>query len=358
MKKASIIIPTYDEKENIPELFERIDSSMDPVYEYDIIVVDDDSPDRTWEVAEGYSDKYPVTVIRREEKKGLATAVIRGIEETDNEIVAVMDADLQHPPEKIPELISKVEKGADVAIGSRYIEGGSPDEFGIFRKAMSRGADLIAKTIFRDVRGISDIQTGFFALRKEVLEDADLDPAGYKILLELLVQGEYNRTEEVGYEFGERKGGESKLGIGTIFSYLKHLISLSFRSGEFFRFMKFCIVGGSGTIVNLTILYLLTTSGLFYLYSGGIAIEAGLLTNFFLNNVWTFGDIEVSGIKDISKALVRDHLVRSGGIVINMLMLWVLTHFLGVYYILSQVFGIIVATVWNYGGNKWWTWQQ
>lgn len=358
MTGASIIVPTYNEKENIPELFKRINSAIKPDSEYEIIVVDDDSPDETWRIASEYSDQYPVTVMRRKEEKGLATAVIRGIEEASYEIVVVMDADFQHPPEKIPELVSRVEEGADISIGSRYVEGGSLGDFGFFRKMISRGADFIAKTIFRDIRDVSDIQTGFFTLRKKILDGVELDPTGYKILLEILVQGEYNRVEEVGYEFEKRKEGESKLGVGTVFSYLRHLIGLSFRSGEFFRFLKFCIVGGSGTVMNLGILYLLTTSGFYYLYSGALAIEAGLLTNFFINNVWTFGDVEVSGVKNLGKALFRDHIVRSGGIVINMVILWILTDYVGLYYMLSQILGIAIATIWNYGGNKWLTWRQ
>lgn len=358
MTGASIIVPTYNEKENISELFERIDSAMRSDYEYEIIVVDDDSPDETWRIASEYSDQYPVNVVRREGEKGLATAVLRGVEEASYEIEVVIDADLQHPPEKIPELVSKIENGADISIGSRYVKEGSSGDFGFFREMMSRGADFIAKTIFRDVRDVSDIQTGFFAFRKKILDGMDLDPTGYKILLEILVQADYNRVEEVGYEFGDRKGGESKLGVGTILSYLRHLTGLSFRSGEFLRFLKFCIVGGSGTVVNLSILYLLTTSGLYYLYSGAIAIEAGLLTNFFINNVWTFGDVEVTGGKNLGKALFRDHLVRSGGIVINMVILWVLTDHVGLYYMLSQIIGIAIATIWNYGGNKWLTWRE
>lgn len=358
MHGTSIVVPTFNERGNLPELVERIDSILrSKEYDYEIVVVDDDSPDGTWEVATKYSENYPIKVIRRREERGLATAALRGIKESKHDFVAVMDADLQHPPEKIPELISELENGADIAIGSRYVEGGSEGDFGILRKAISRGADFLARTIFRKVRKVNDIQSGFFAVRKEIIRPSDLDPKGYKILLEILIKANYERVSEVGYEFGDRKAGESKLGFGAVKNYLRHLISLSWRTGEIFRFLKFCVVGAAGVIVNLTTLYLLTTSGLFYLASGAVGIEMGLLTNFFLNKAWTFRDRGVEGLKPILNALGRDHLVRSGGALLNILLLWILTDFLGLYYLLSQLIGIGIATSWNFMGNKWWTWN-
>lgn len=168
---------------------------------------------------------------------------------------------------------------------------------------------------------------------------------------------DYSEVSEVGYEFGKRKSGESKLGIGSILNYLQHLWSLAWRKGEVTRFIKFCIVGGTGAVVNWGLTYLLTTLGLFYLASGAIAIETSLLTNFFLNRSWTFRDRGVKGF-EIMKALGKDHLVRSGGMILNFLILWTLTEYFGLWYAFSQIIGIGAATLWNFGGNKLWTWEK
>jgi len=168
----------------------------------------------------------------------------------------------------------------------------------------------------------------------------------------------YDTVKEVGFEFQIRKHGKSKLGFKNISNYIHHLLSLAWRTKEIYRFAKFCIIGGIGTIVNLLVLYLLHDYyNIDVLISGAIGIEAGLITNFIFNKVWTFKDIEVKGSKAILIALVKDHIVRSGGIILNLVILWLLTSVFGVYYLISQVIGILVAMIWNFAGNKWFTWE-
>lgn len=355
--KVSVIVPTFNERDNIPELVKRLDKAL-AKYKYNIIVVDDDSPDKTWKVASDLSKKYPVKVVRRTEEKGLSTAVIRGIQESENEILVVIDADLQHPPEKVPELIKQIEKGADIAIGSRFVEGGGVGDWSKSRLFVSKGAKFLAETLFRDIRNIKDVESGFFAFKKKILDGVQLKPVGYKILLEILVLANYDTVKEVGFEFQIRKHGKSKLGFKNISNYLHHLLSLAWRTKEFHRFVKFCIIGGIGGIINIAILHVLTEFlGVYYLISGAIAIESGLLSNFIFNKVWTFKDREIKGLKAIMRALIRDHIVRSGGILLNIIILWFLTSILGFYYIISQIIGIVVAMIWNFGGNKWFTWE-
>ncbi len=354
----SIVIPTYNESENLSSLMRKVDDSIGEEVTYEIVVVDDDSPDGTWERAEELSNKYPIKAIKRTKEKGLATAVLRGMEEAKGDFILVMDADHQHPPNKIPELVSKLEDGSDIAIASRFTNEGNAEEFGLLRRIVSKGADLLARTLFRQVREITDVQSGYFAFKRKVIEKVDLDPTGYKILLEILVEGDYEEVSEVGYVFGERKAGETKFGIVTVIDYLHHVLSLSWRAGEVYRFLRFCLVGGLGTLVNLSLLFALTNLGLFYLASGALGIEAGLITNFILNKEWTFGDRKVSGAKYVMKSLAKDHLVRSGGIAINLLVLWILTSLVGLWYLFSQVIGIGIATLWNFGGNKWFTWEE
>jgi dolichol-phosphate mannosyltransferase len=355
---VSIVVSTYNERDNVSELLERIQRSMEPLRDqFEILIVDDDSPDETWKVASHYSDSYPVRVLRRKGKRGLATAVLEGIKASKHDIVVVMDADLQHPPEKIPELISDVRDGTDIAIGSRFVEPGALEEFGWFRRTASRGANLLARTLFRQIRSIKDIESGFFALRKDVIAHANLDPVGYRILLEILVQGDYTTVSEIAYRFDKRGAEVSKLGISNSVNYLRHLSSLFWRSGEFHRFLKFAAVGSIGAVLNLALLYALTEIGVFYLLSGLLGIEAGLLSNFFLNRSWTFRDRQTRGLGYMLTALYRDHAVRFVGIVLNLVILWLLTSLFGVYYLISQVIGIAVAMLWNYGGNQWWTWE-
>jgi len=143
---VSLIIPTYNERDNIHELLERIHHSMEPLgTPYEVLIVDDDSPDETWKVASHYSASYPVRVQRRKGKRGLATAVLEGIKASKNDIVVVMDADLQHPPETIPQLISDVSNGTDIVIASRLVESSALEKFGLFNRTVSRGAALFTE---------------------------------------------------------------------------------------------------------------------------------------------------------------------------------------------------------------------
>jgi dolichol-phosphate mannosyltransferase len=325
---------------------------------FEIIIVDDDSPDETWNVASRYAGQYPVCVIRRRGERGLATAVLRGIKAANYNIIVVMDADLKHPPEKIPELVSCIEKGADIAIGSRFVEGGTFGGFSFFRRIASKSADLLARTLFRELRDVKDIESGFFAIRRNVVAHANLSPVGYKILLEILVQGDYTKISELGYTFHRREPGVGKLGVKNTIDYTRQLSSLFQRSGELHRFLKFVAVGAVGAILNLAVLYGLTELGLFYLVAGLFGIEAGLLSNFFLNRSWTFKDRQTRGLGYVLTALYRDHVVRFIGIVINLIILWLLTSVFGLYYLTSQVIGIAVAMLWNYSGNQWWTWEH
>jgi dolichol-phosphate mannosyltransferase len=356
---VSIVVPTYNERENISELLERIQRSMEPLHgPFEILIVDDDSPDETWKVASGYADSYPVRVLRRKGKRGLAPSVLDGIRASKYDIIVVIDADLQHPPETIPKLVAEVRNGTDIAIGSRFVDDSTTVNFGLFRKVMSRGADLLARTLFRQVRSVKDIESGFFALHKGVVARANLTPVGYKILLEILVQGHYATVSEIAYRLETRAGGESKLGINNVVTYLRHILSLFSRSGELNRFLKFCVVGAAGAVSSLIVLYALTELGIFYLLAGVVAVEVAILSNFTLNRSWTFRDRGVRGLKLVLTALYRDHAVRFvGWSVLSLSALWILTGFFGLYYMVSGFIGTFLATLWNFAGNQWWTWE-
>lgn len=222
---ASIVVPTYNERNNLPVLLARLNGAMQE--EYEVIIVDDDSPDGTWKKAQELTGTYPLKVIRRRGKRDLSTAVLDGVKKAEYSIIVVMDADLQHPPEEVPRLIEKIKAGTDLAIGSRCVRGGSfSHDFGIIRRILSLGADLLAHLFIKETRSVQDTQSGFFAFKKSVIGNASLHPVGFKILLELLVKGNYDRIDEVGYTFVERKAGESKLGAKDFLDYLRHLLRL------------------------------------------------------------------------------------------------------------------------------------
>jgi len=350
--KVSIIIPTYNERDNLEELFRRISAALKG-HDYEIVVVDDDSPDRTWEFAEELSKEYPVRVIRRTKEKGLSSAVIRGFEEASGDVFVVMDADLQHPPEKIPDLLEAIEGGADIAIGSRYVKGGKVENWYWYRKLISRGAIMIGRIALPKIRHVKDPVSGFFALRREVVEGAELNPVGFKILMEILVKGRYDRVEEVPFTFGLRNAGESKLGTGTILSYLRHLYRLMRWEGELDRLLKFTLVGLSGVLVNEGFLWAFVNFlGWNQLLANIPATELAILNNFTWNDLWTFRDLKR---RPLLRRILSFHVAALTGAVVQFIIYAGLVY-LGVYYLLANLVGIVVSFVVRFLFNRNVTW--
>ena len=356
-KAISIIIPTYNEKDNIIPLVERIGHALSN-YDYEVVFVDDSSRDGTAELAIALSPKYPVKVMVRQNKRGLASAVVDGLSQATGQIVGVMDADLQHPPEVIPDLLREIKGGADIAIASRYVKGGGCQGWGLTRRIISKAAIVLAHLLLPSTRRVRDPMSGFFIFNRQVVAHADLRPTGFKILLEILMEGEFQDIAEVPYTFSVRSGGESKLNARQQIDYLKHIYSLMKRKGELTRFLKFCAVGLSGVLVNMGLLWLLTeVAGLFYLLSAAISIETSIISNFILNDCFTFRDRRSPQVKSFLSRLLKFNLVSLAGLGLNMGMLCLLTEVFGIYYLLSNLCGIAVATLWNYLVNTWWTWK-
>ncbi|RKX96033.1 MAG: glycosyltransferase family 2 protein [Spirochaetes bacterium] len=355
--KLSIVVPTYNERENLPLLVKRLKDSLEGV-EFEMIVVDDDSPDETWKLAEELRKDYPfIRVIRRIDEKDLSTAVLRGFEESHAEIVAVMDADLQHPPEKLRDMLNRMEN-ADVVVGSRYVDGGEIEEWGILRKFYSKFATLLAHIFVPRSRVVKDPMSGFFMLRRDVIEDVELNPMGYKILLEILAKGKYRRVEEEAIKFRRREKGESSLNMGVQLKYIRHLIKLAWETGEIYRMMKFAAIGLTGVFVNLGILWLLTEKvGIYYLISAVFSIEASIISNYFLNDIWTFRDRKEKGIKRWMGRLAKFNVVSLPSFPMQLVVMGILKEIFGVYYILAAVVGILVVFVWNFVANSLWTWR-
>ncbi len=222
----SIIIPTYNEAKNLDELVPLINNSLQTT-EYELIIVDDNSPDGTGKIAEKLSDKYPLRTIHRNRKMGLATAVMDGFKIAKGDLFCVMDADLSHPPEKITEMIDFLKKGnADIVVGSRLIEGGRIEKWPFIRRLIS----FCAKCLVRPLTSIKDPMSGFFIIKRNVLKNTQLKPLGYKILLEILVKGRYKKIIEYPFVFKNRTNGKTKLDTKTVFYYFVHVVRLYYYS--------------------------------------------------------------------------------------------------------------------------------
>ncbi|MGD9634087.1 MAG: polyprenol monophosphomannose synthase [Pirellulales bacterium] len=226
MTEVSVIIPTYQERDNLARLLPAVLRVLyDARLSGEIIVVDDDSRDGTENLCFVLGTVKPVRLITRRDERGLATAVVRGLEAANGEVCVVMDADFSHPPEAVPKLVAAMRDGhCEMAIGSRYVTGGAVDEhWGWFRRANSRVATLLARGLTK----ISDPMAGFFAIRKSTVERAgQLRPLGYKIALELIVRCDCRRVVEVPILFQDRAAGESKMSVQQQWLYLRHLTRL------------------------------------------------------------------------------------------------------------------------------------
>lgn len=228
----SLIIPTFNERENLPELCLRLDRVLAGAA-FEVILVDDDSPDETWRAAGDMQTQYPwLRVIRRQDERGLSSAVVRGFREARGNVLGVMDGDLQHDDNRLPELMQAA-KYADFAIATRRAAGGSAGRWTWSRRLTSWVATMLARTIAQVP--LSDPMSGYFAIRRELfaaLDGVEMQPHGYKILLYLYSKAvqrfgaERLRLREIGYQFRKREHGESKLSSRVIFEYLWMLLDL------------------------------------------------------------------------------------------------------------------------------------
>jgi len=224
--RVSVIVPTYNERDTLPVLLRRLGAVIGrPRFDAEAVVVDDSSPDGTGEVAAAMGvelrDVLPVVVLTRPGKAGLASAVLDGSRRARGDVLLIMDSDLSHPPEVVPALLAAIAGGADIAVGSRHVPGGSIARWPAWRRALSWGATRLARTLL----GIQvrDPMSGLFACRRALFDDVGFEGIGYKLLLELLVAHRGARIEEIPYRFEERAGGSSKLGGGEIVNYVRLL---------------------------------------------------------------------------------------------------------------------------------------
>lgn len=349
--EVSIVIPTYNERENVVRLIKFLHEIMSREgISYEVVVVDDSSPDGTADAVRSLTHLYNVKLVVRPGKMGLASAILDGFKVARGSFLAVMDADLQHPPEALPEMLKKLLGGCDIVIGSRYVSGGSTPGWSLLRKAVSRGADLVAKVLLSRTRGVKDTMSGYFILRREVVDGVDLNPKGFKLLLEILVKGRFNKACEYPIEFRTRAWGKSKLGAKEIFNYLVHVLNLAHEA------VRFAIVGGLGTLMNLAAIYLLGyLLEVEHWVSVLVAFEASTLFNFLLHEKWTFKS-------EFSEGVVKRLAEFHGAVVLHFVSQVTLSNLLfyvyGVERVLSQLAGILLGFSLNYMLSKHVVWRK
>src|SRR5919199_4266911 len=297
----TLVIPTRNEARNIPALVRELKEVLSGV-NYRMVFVDD-STDETPKVVRTLSEEDGrIVLIHRKEAEqsgGLSTAVTTGMDATTNgsEYTCVMDADLQHPPRKVREMLEEAQaSGADVVVASRYARGGSYAGLpGPVRKAVSVGSKYLAQVVFKEARKTSDPLTGFFLVRNAAISGIQFRPTGFKILLEILVCAPELKVAEVPLNFQARNAGVSKANFRQGLEYLAHIASLFWYVPSAGRFWKFALVGASGTLVNLLTLIILAE----YFHAHKViawmfAVGVSILSNFLLNNAFTWRDVRHS----------------------------------------------------------------
>jgi dolichol-phosphate mannosyltransferase len=221
---VSVVLPTFNESDSLPLILPRIcDTLRSAAIEAEVIIVDDNSPDGTATVAEALAASYPVRVLKRVSERGLATAVMAGFQISRAPVLVVMDADGSHPVEALPGMVRMVEGyRADIVVGSRHVPGGGSRDWPWFSRLKSR----LAGSVARGLSGMTDPTTGFMAVRRDLVEKLELDPVGWKIVLEVVVKARGARLAEVPIVFGDRELGESKQSLRVAWQYLAHCYRL------------------------------------------------------------------------------------------------------------------------------------
>jgi dolichol-phosphate mannosyltransferase len=352
LPSVSLVVPTRNEADNVEELVRRVDRAL-PDLPIEIIFVDD-STDDTPETIEALRDRFRpeiVLVHRPPEQRGdgLGGAVVRGLQMARSSWVCVMDADLQHPPELLPQLMEVADRGAlDLVVASRYCHGGDAGTFGHLRATVSQSSTQIARVMFPNrLRNVTDPMSGFFLVRREALNLEVLRPCGFKILLEIIARNPRLRTSEVPFTFGTRHAGDSKASLREGYRYLQLLLNLRVGEGAL-RLAKFGLVGISGLFVNALVLAFATELlGIFYLTSAVIATQGSTLWNFALSETWVFSGAHSP--RGRPRRLAMFLVMNNVALLLRAPMIVILTTTLGFHYLASNLISLVTLLVLRYG---------
>lgn len=362
--KICFVLPTYNEEENIENIIQQIlkEEKNQSKHTFSILVVDDNSTDETQTIVQRYISLNSKVHLVTGQKKGLGDAYKRGFKFALNDLKAdlifQMDSDGQHDASLIPDFVSYIEEGKDVVIGSRFIDGGTTPDFSFTRLLMSKVGNLLVRYV-GGIAQVKDCTSGYRAIRASYLKELDfsyLSTRGYSFQSSLICDLAWRGADisEIPIEFSSRQGGDSKLALRDQIEFLLNIPRLGFRNLE--DFMKYSLVGVSGVFVNLGLYFLLTR---YYeiseLVAPLIAIESALISNFILNNFWTFGKrITQSRIR---VKFVKFHIVSGFSALINYSAFLTLFLVFGLYDILANLIGIGLAAIVNYLINSNWTWK-
>jgi dolichol-phosphate mannosyltransferase len=357
-------------------MLDSIAETLSPYAAAEIIVVDDNSPDGTAEIASLHARnitnkrKIHVEIIRREGKFGLSSAIVEGVQSATGDLLVVMDGDFSHPPQVIPSIIETLQdSNCDIVVASRYIKGGSIIGWPFKRRLMSKGATKIAQ--YGLGIEVKDPVSGFFAFKRDIIDGVKFDAIGYKMLLEILVKTKGARVKEVPYTFTNRSIGKSKLDVRVMYDYLRAVVRL-YRYGKLMRqrerrtsvrFLskagRFYTVGASGLLVNYiaSLLFNALAPNIWYLYSTMIGILISMTSNFFLNKLWTFEDMEFNA-KHTGIQFGMFIGFSSLGAIIQLLLVYVLVENYDMEYPPSLILAVAAASVGNFLLNKKWTFKE
>jgi dolichol-phosphate mannosyltransferase len=357
MPDISIVVPTFREAQNVRELHSRLAAVMGKL-SWELIFVDDDSPDGTADLARALNAEDPgVRCLQRIGRRGLSTAVVEGALSSSAALIAVMDADLQHDETILPAMIRELQShDLDIVIGSRYVSGGSTGDWVASRKQISRIASRLARGLVPE--NLRDPMSGFFIVKAPVFRDATrrLSGYGYKILLDLFVSaGRPLRFAEVPYTFKPRAHGESKLDSLVAWEYLMLLVDK--RIGHIIkpRLLFFLLVGGSGVLLHYLILSTLFIGlGVAFAVAQLAGTVLAMTSNFFLNNLFTYRDQRLHGAR-LVRGLVSFYAVCGMGALAN-IGIAAYAFSKNLEWALSAAAGIVVGTLWNYLATARFTW--
>lgn len=357
--ELSVIIPTFNERDNVSEVVDRLEHCLRGEA-WEVIFVDDDSPDGTAERVREMAQRNPrIRCIQRIGRRGLSSACVEGMMSSSSPYLAVMDGDCQHDETVLSRMLGILKAGdVDVVVGSRYTNGGGIGSWDTSRARMSRFATRVSRAVIK--HDLSDPMSGFFALRREVLELAvrNFSSVGFKILLDLVASSPRSlRLTEIPYKFRNRHAGESKLDSQALWGYLM-LLADKFLGGIVpVRFLSFALVGAVGVLVHFAVLTALyRVASLPFTIGQAVAAVIAMMSNFTLNNILTYRDMRLTGWMWL-KGLTSFMLTCSLGALANVGVASYLfeRHTL---WELSALAGIVVGAVWNYAMTATYTWAK
>lgn len=363
--KIVVILPTYNEKDNIGLIIHALQEQFRKIpHDMHILVVDDNSPDGTAEIVKAERTTFPNLHLITGEKQGLGAAYVRGMKyaiyELHAEVVMEMDADFSHKPEDVPRLIGAVAGGADFAIGSRYVPGGKiPEDWSFLRRMNSRWGNVFARYV-AGMYTVRDCTAGFRAIRASIIKKIDLDALkvrGYAFQISLLHEAIMNhaKVREIPVEFVDRKRGQTKLGLSDIIEFMLNAWWIRFERSKIF--LRFSVVGASGVIVNLVSFTQLMNIGLSKFIASPLAIELSIVTNFLLNNYWTFRSrdnndkVHIRGLKFNIISFVSLGVSYATFLALSRIDPTGIPQ-------LHQAAGIVPAALINYFMNSYWTFKE